>query len=306
MGRVDEAMRRARGEVSTPVPSVVTELEESAEQVRLNVSEALPAGEPEADPEDEPQMSDPVSAAATVEQRSAMFRGLDTELEGKVVIDREIVAASREQYRRLAATLLHGQSNNGLKVIMVTSAAVAEGKTLTAVNLALTFSESYRRRVLLIDGDLRRPSLQRIFKFDVPLGLSESLMLPADQPLSLHRASSRLWIVPAGAPSSDPMAGLSSTRMHRIIEEARDAFDWVIIDTPPIGLLSDASLISVKVDGVVIVVKAGATPYTQVERAVAAVGRERVVGVVLNRVSADQGLGYYSYSHYYGAQRSET
>jgi len=305
MGRVDEAMRRARGEGSTPVSPAGTDGVESVSSVEPG-SELLDEFEAPDAESAAPAAPEESSSSVAVEPPASMFRGLDAELEGKVVIDREIVAESREQYRRLAATLLHGQSNSGLKVIMVTSAAVAEGKTLTAVNLALTFSESYRRRVLLIDGDLRRPSMQRIFKFDVPIGLSESLMLPADQPLSLHRASHRLWIVPAGAPSSDPMAGLSSTRMHRIIEEARDAFDWVIIDTPPIGLLSDASLISVKVDGVVMVVKANATPYTQVERAVAAVGRERVVGVVLNRVSPEQGLGYYSYSHYSGAERSET
>src|SRR5690348_14565018 len=119
MGRVDEAMRRARGEVSAPVPQVVSgEDEATTEQARIAAPEALSAEEPQPEPEPVVPASEP-PVPPSVEQRSAMFRGLDTELEGKVVIDREIVAASREQYRRLAATLLHGQSNNGLKVIMV-------------------------------------------------------------------------------------------------------------------------------------------------------------------------------------------
>src|SRR6187431_457574 len=152
MGRVDEAMRRARGEGSTPVSPAGTDGVESVSSVEPG-SELLDEFEAPDAESAAPAAPEESSSSVAVEPPASMFRGLDAELEGKVVIDREIVAESREQYRRLAATLLHGQSNSGLKVIMVTSAAVAEGKTLTAVNLALTFSESYRRRVLLIDGD---------------------------------------------------------------------------------------------------------------------------------------------------------
>ena len=79
------------------------------------------------------------------------------------------------------------------------------------------------------------------------------------------------------------MAGLTSERMRRLIDEAREAFDWVIIDTPPVGLLTDANLLASMVDGAVLVVKAGSTPYDLVKRAVDAIGRERLLGVVLNR-----------------------
>src|SRR4051812_7455147 len=121
MGRVDEAMRRARGEGSTPVsPAGPADIESVPAEPRSELPDAFEAGYSEGAAPIAPQGPDSVA----VEQPSAMFRGFDAELEGKVVIDREIIAESREQYRRLAATLLHGQSNNGLKVIMVTSAAV--------------------------------------------------------------------------------------------------------------------------------------------------------------------------------------
>ena len=80
------------------------------------------------------------------------------------------------------------------------------------------------------------------------------------------------------------MAGLTSQRMQRLIDEARAMFDWVIIDTPPVGLLSDANLLAAMVDRALVVVRAGSTPYDLVRRAVDAIGRDRVIGVVLNRV----------------------
>ena len=121
----------------------------------------------------------------------------------------------------------------------------------------------------------------------------------------MRQASPRLAILPAGRPSSDPMAGLTSNRMRRVIDEAREAFDWVIVDTPPVVLLTDANLLSAMVDGTVLVVKAGSTPFDLVNRAVSALGRERILGVVLNRAieSAHDSYGYYNY--YYGGGPQE-
>ncbi|MGH9173523.1 MAG: CpsD/CapB family tyrosine-protein kinase, partial [Vicinamibacterales bacterium] len=205
----------------------------------------------------------------------------------------------REQYRRLAATLHQAQGASGLKVVMIASAVQREGKTLTATNLALTFSESYQRRVLLIDADLRRPTLHTIFGVDNSSGLSQGLLSPEHHQLPVRDVSPRLAILPAGGPTTDPMAGLTSDRMRRLIEEAREAFDWVIIDTPPVVLLSDANLLGAMVDAAVLVVRAGSTSYDLVNRALAAIGRERVIGVVLN--SANGGghtKGEDSYYHY--------
>ncbi len=120
-------------------------------------------------------------------------------------------ASSREQYRRLAAALHHAQEATGVKVVMIASAVAGEGKTLTAANLALTFSESYQRVVLLIDGDLRRPSLHRMFKIDVESGLTDALGVGrTSRSWPSIELSDRLTILPAGRPNSDPMAGLTS------------------------------------------------------------------------------------------------
>jgi protein-tyrosine kinase len=223
---------------------------------------------------------------------------LAAEVEGKVVVDAQVPAAAVEEYRRLAATLHLRQEESGMRSLMVSSALPSDGKTLTATNLALTLSDSYSRRVLLIDADLRRPSIHEIFKFANLHGLFDSLVSDAHEPLSLVEVSPTLSIVPAGRAKNSPLAALTSDRMAAVIAEAKQSFDWVIVDTPPVGLLSDANLLTRLVDGVLVVIGAGTTSYVAVQRALAELGRDRVVGVVLNRVADPTPHSYYE--GYYG------
>lgn len=202
----------------------------------------------------------------------------------RLAIAPEANAVLVEQYRRLAATLHHAQSGSGIRVIMLTSACADDGKTLTAVNLALVLSESYRRRVLLIDADLRRPSLGNVADVTNAPGLSEALKSPTEQKLGILQVTPTLMLLPAGRPTPDPMSGLTSARMRHILEEAAGRFDWVILDAPPMGPMADASLLSQMVDGAVFVVRAGRTQHPAVQKAIDALGRERVLGVVLNAV----------------------
>jgi capsular exopolysaccharide synthesis family protein len=244
----------------------------------------------------------PLDEPRDIGRQTELFESLDATLAQKIVVDQNIMPVSREQYRRLAATLHHAQEDAGVKVVLVASAVVGEGKTLTASNLALTLSESYQRTVLLIDGDFRRPALHIVFNIDAPSGLREGLTSTEEHKLPLYRVSQRLTILPAGKPSSDPMAGLTSNRMRRVIQEARQAFDWVIIDTPPVGLLPDANLLATMADGAVLVVRANSTPYHQVMRAIDALDRDRLLGVVLNSVASANGSSHNYYSYYHGAR----
>jgi capsular exopolysaccharide synthesis family protein len=222
----------------------------------------------------------------------------------KMVVSRETPPVSVEQYRRLAATLHHAQSERGIKVVMVASALAGEGKTLTAANLALTLSESYRRRVLIIDADLRRPTLHEVFEAPYISGLSDGLAGDVDRRMSILQISSHLALLPAGRPSRDPMSALTSDRMRRLLAEAREKFDWVILDTPPVGLLTDANLLSAMVDGAVFVISAGRTPFALLQKSVEAIGRDRVLGVVLNRAAQAAVPGGY-YTDYYGQNHGE-
>lgn len=222
-------------------------------------------------------------------------------LEGKLILSHATPVAV-EQYRRLAATLYELQAAHGTKTLMVTSALPREGKTLTVSNLALTLSESYGRRVLLIDADLRRPSIHDVFSVSNASGLSEGLRDDSAE-LSLIQLSPRLSVLPAGRPNSNPMAGLTSERMRTLLEESAREFDWVLLDAPPVGIMPDANLLARLTEGVIFVLAAGLTPYKVVERAVTEIGRESIVGVVLNRINPDSmpETGYYE-TYYQSAE----
>jgi len=332
MGRLDNAMRRAadeqaaRASVGTLDARELTEDFPSEEPQRPTPAPVSPveivpgpvgrlgaAGPTEpvrpvdpAGPVGEAPLSEPAAPVApaalgpvAVAGAPSLLQHVNANLATKTVIDESMLPASREQYRRLAAALHQAQRANGFKVVMVASAVAGEGKTLTAANLALTLSESYRRNVLLVDGDLRRPSLHTVFQVSGTPGLSDGLISTEEPKLPLHRLSPRLTILPAGRPTSDPIGALTSDRMRRLIEEAREVFDWVILDTPPIGLLTDAALLSSMADGVVLVVKAESTPYDMVNRAVELIGRDRLIGVVLNRATEMPNRSTYDYSKYY-------
>jgi receptor protein-tyrosine kinase len=178
----------------------------------------------------------------------------------------------------------------------------ADGKTLTALNLALTLSRSYGRRVLLVDADLRRPSISRICGVASVGGLSDGLRSTVEQKLSLVQLGEGLTLLPAGEPDPDPMSSLTSSRMKSILSEAAENFDWVILDAPPAGPLADAGLLAAMADRVLLVVRALQTPHAAVEKAIDALGRDRIFGVILNGVDKTHTAGYAHYSSY-GPQR---
>jgi protein-tyrosine kinase len=221
-------------------------------------------------------------------------------LREKLVIDPKSRAAAVEQYKRLAAALHHSQCQFGTKSVMVASALGSEGKSLSICNLALTLSHSYRRRVLLIDADLRRPSLHEMFQLPATSGLSEALRGASDRALPLYEVSPRLLVVPSGRPDPDPIGGLVSERMTQIVAQAMAQFDWVLIDTPPVGLVPDAKIIGALVDAAVLVILAGKSPNALIRQAIETLGPEKIFGVVLNAAETASTL---QNSGYYGAKR---
>ena len=202
-----------------------------------------------------------------------------------------------EQYRRLAASLHDAQTTQGLRVVTVTSALPRDGKTLTAVNLALTLSESYSRRVLLIDADLRRPSVHQVLGIRNRAGLNEVLHGEV-QELPLVDLSATLSVLTSGRTRSTPLAGLSSQRMGTLLDDCASRFDWVLLDVPPVGLLADAQILGRLTGAVILVIRAGATPYALVERAITQIGRESIIGTVLNGVEETSSYAKAYYGDY--------
>jgi capsular exopolysaccharide synthesis family protein len=205
----------------------------------------------------------------------------------KLLLRGDLPTSLVEQYRRLAASLHDLQLEKGLKALVVTSALPQEGKTLTTINLALTLSESYARRVLLIDADLRQPAVHEMLGLENQAGLSEALSSNAAT-LPIVEYSSRLNVVTAGRWNDNPLAVLSSERLRTLLEHCSSSYDWVLLDAPPVASLADAPLVGRLTGAIVFVIRAGVTPYAAVERAIAELGRESIIGTVLNGVSENQ------------------
>jgi protein-tyrosine kinase len=241
----------------------------------------------------------PASTVTILPGPGARFREDTIE---RVVSSSGLDAAAVEQYRRLAAKLHQAQIDRHLNAVMIVSAVPSEGKTLTSLNLALTLSRSYKRRVLLIDADLRRPSLHEVCGLQVDRGLQEAVLAPSPtgELAAAFELAPGLALLPAGRPTNDPLGVLTSPRMHAILAEARRLFDWVIVDTAPMAALSDAAVLKDVVDGAILVVSAGSTPFDLVDRAVQTLGRDHILGVVLNGVQTQEIDAAYGYADYYG------
>lgn len=304
MSRIDEALKRSsqgplpgRGSShrSTETPLRLAEeltLNEYPVEVRAGAVHGERA---------EASAADSASPASARKERP-FVPGHGVSSQEKLVVVPEPDAVSIEQFRRLAATLHDLQVAKGLKTVMVTSAVPKEGKTLTVANLALTLSESYRRRVLVIDADLRRPSIHHVLGASNDRGLSDVLRADRMEP-PIIQVSSHLAVLPGGRPDPDPMGGLSSPRMGQVLASCAAGYDWVLLDTPPIGLLSDAQLLVRLTQAALFVIRAGSTPFSDVERAIDELGREHIIGTVLNCVDRRTIPANDYYGSYYGASK---
>ena len=302
MTRLADALQRANrstGTVGVPVttppapPASPAANESRVVRSRVQIPQSIPRPEASGLPSTGTSLIGPPSALTSDWRRNP-------ELVGKLVGTEDFPNAALEQYRKLAATLHRVQEEHKLQVVMTASCLPGEGKSLTAINLALTLSGSYERRVLLIDADLRRPTVQRVFQLATITGLDDGLKAEHDRPMPLIEVSERLLVLPAGRPDPDPLSGLTSDRMTRLVQQARGAFDWVLIDTPPVTLLPDANLLAANVDGVLLVVRAGKAPYHLVKRTVETVGHDRILGVVMNAVDHRHDRNAGGYYEYYG------
>ncbi len=214
-------------------------------------------------------------------------------------------SAYTEQFRSLRTRILEAGERLQMRAIVVTSAGVAEGKTLTALNLAWLLAQTEGVRALVIDSDLRRPCATDYLGIDAPVGLSEVL----GGQLSIEDAIVRLdpaglHLLPGGRPRDDVAELLSGPSYARLLTEARRMFDYIIIDAPPLGIFTDANVLMSRADGGILVVRAGKTRYASVDRLLEHMPKERLLGVVLNRTEEQPDSNNYYYQHrYYNRER---
>lgn len=202
-----------------------------------------------------------------------------------------------EEFRSLRTRLNHMQSQQDLHSIVVTSASPAEGKTFSAINLALAQAQ-LELPVLIADLDLRRPVVHNMFQCEKSPGFSDFLL--AEKPLEecIRRIEgTNLYFMPAGTQVKNPLELLNMRQVKYILDAFRKVFNWVILDTPPLLFSADANLLATLTDGTLIVVRIGSTTYDNVIRAMQSLCENNVLGIVANGARA--GELYSKYTYYY-------
>jgi capsular exopolysaccharide synthesis family protein len=188
--------------------------------------------------------------------------------------------------------------------ILVTSAVTGEGKSTIAALLAITAAHHCKHRTLLIDSDLRRPAIHRMFNMENALGFADLLTEPAGFDTALRSTPmENLWVIPAGNTAGNPTEMIREDRVRAVVERAKLNFDLVILDCPPIIPVSDPAIMSSAVEGIALVIRAGKTQREVVERArdiICKVGAT-IIGIILNNVQSALPYHYASksYGHYY-------
>jgi capsular exopolysaccharide synthesis family protein len=205
-----------------------------------------------------------------------------------------------EQFRSLRTRVLQAGEQQQMRAIVITSAGLGEGKTITALNLAWLLAQSEGIRALLIDSDLRNPCAADYLGIEAPVGLSEVLsgqVRFGDAIVRLDPAG--LYLLPGGQPRDDVADVLGGPTYTRLLTDARRMFDYVIIDAPPLGIFTDANVLIGRADGALMVVRSGKTRYSVLDELLEPLPKERLLGVVLNRADEQLDSEAYYYHHRY-------
>ncbi len=211
-----------------------------------------------------------------------------------------------EQYRALRTRILHAGEKRRVQAIVVSSAGVMEGKTVTSLNLAWLLAQTDGVRAILIDGDLRRPCAAEYLGIEAPAGLSEVLAGETTLEETIIRLEpAGLHLLPGGTTRDNVAEILSGPKFSKLLAELRRMFDFIIIDAPPLGIFTDANVLINRADGALMVVRSGKTRYAALDRVLEPLPRERILGIVLNGAddNKDDSSSYYQRRYY---RRDET
>lgn len=204
-----------------------------------------------------------------------------------------------EEYRSLRTHVLTKSQKQRLQAIVVASVGPAEGKSITALNLSWLLAQTDGVSALIIDSDLRMPSLTDYLGIETESGLSEILTGETTLQESIIKLEpAGLHLLPGGQARNDVAELISGPKFKEILRQARDMFDYVIIDAPPLGIFTDATVLINQSDGALLVVRANRTRYSNVDRILEALPRERMMGVILNQSEDVLDESHYNYGYY--------
>lgn len=221
-------------------------------------------------------------------------------VDSRLVTIREPSSIATEQYRVLCSRVSQLSQEKTSYLLAITSSVKDEGKTFTSLNLAISMARDFDEKVLLIEGDLKNPSLHEYLKHPPGFGLSDVLEGRVDfGSSSIQLFEGKLSVLLAGKTAGNPSRLLSSPKMQEVLNSVRDNFKYIIIDTSPIIPMADINIYSSFVDGLLLVIKAGRTPRSVIKKALSTIPSEKVIGTVLNEVELNYSRYYYGTKYSY-------
>jgi capsular exopolysaccharide synthesis family protein len=214
------------------------------------------------------------------------------------IVESKPKSIGAENYRVLRTNIQYSSFDNEVKTIVITSSEPGEGKSTTAGNLALSFAQA-EKKTIIVDCDLRKPSLHKKFKISNINGLSDVLIGREKLEVAIHKHNNKMDILTSGKIPPNPSEMLGSKAMSRLIEVLKGNYDIVILDTAPLQAVTDAQILSTKADGVILVVRAEATKKESVTQAKSLLDKvgANILGTVLNGVENSRKKYYYYYGN---------
>lgn len=212
-----------------------------------------------------------------------------------LVINREPKSPSAEAYKTLRTNIQFSTIDSDIKTLLVTSPGPGEGKSITAANLAIAMSQ-IGKKVLLVDCDLRRPSVHKFFDISNEVGLTNLLKEELILEKIVYKVSSNFNILTCGTIPHNPSEVMASQRMKKFLQEAANEYNFIILDTPPVIAVTDAQILSTRVEGVLMVINSTVTSIEAGKKAKSLLKavNANIIGVVLNKVKTKKN-SYYGY-----------
>ena len=291
MSRLYEALQKSQGENPSASPLVSGQQEVAASEATQATAVAVAAGVPVGVPTDANWLNVPADRilrpSPTPEQRLVAIADPDS--------------AGAEMFRVLSTRLAHMQNKRHLQKLLITSSVGDEGKSVVAVNLALTLARRPNARTLLIEADLRRPSAAKLLTTSTLQGISDWDKGKLALENSLYQVNDLpLWFLSAGHGMEEPLPLLESDRFAKMLETVSSSFDWVVLDATPMLPMADSTSLARLCDGVLVVVREGHTHRKVLNKALESIERNKLLGMVFNEAS----MLNVGYDRYYGSNNS--
>ena len=296
MSHIFDALTRAEAEQSGNELSLTRQLLQMAQAGAPPLIEVAEAAQPEEAPLAQSLSGMFAPGGAELPTPLESFGSLPIVLppNSRLVSVTEKDSLAAEKFRYLAVRLRQLQQTRPLKKLLITSTMPEEGKSMLAANLACTLARRKEKRTLLLDGDLRRPTVAKQLGLGSVSGLSECLQDDAKLTTSIYRLDALgLWVLPAGSATQNPLELMQSGKLLPLMDQLSEWFDWIVIDSPPVLPFADTIIWARLSDGILLATRKGKTEKKQLKRGLDALEKTKLLGAILNSTTNTAHSDYY-------------